>query len=82
MLHGEFLIRIVLCKVRVWSEYNVLAQIIRKNACQQMSEFDKGRIIVQRECGLSSRDIARHTVQHPFTVMRIWNKWVAEDHTE
>ena len=34
------------------------------------------------ECGLSFRDIARHIDQHLTTIMGIWNRWVAECHTE
>lgn len=81
-LCSGFLIGKALCKVEVCSEYRVMPRIRRRNAYQQVSEFDRGRIVAYRECGLSFRDIARRTGRHPTTVMRIWNQWVAEGHTE
>ena len=47
-----------------------------------MSEFDRGRIIACRECGLLFHDIIRRTGRHPPIVMGIWNQWIAVGHTE
>ena len=47
-----------------------------------MPEFDRGQIVAYLECELSFYDITRCTGRHPSTAMQIWNKWVAEAHTE
>ncbi|GFU72693.1 hypothetical protein TNCV_193801 [Trichonephila clavipes] len=47
-----------------------------------VSEFDRVKVIVYRECELSFRDIARCNNQNPTTFMRIWIQWVPEGHTE
>ena len=69
-------------KARVCSEYRVMLQIRKRNVYQQVSEFERGRIIVYQKCGLSFFEINCLTGWHPSTVMRIWNQWVAEGHTE
>ncbi|GFW59540.1 retrovirus-related Pol polyprotein from transposon opus [Trichonephila clavipes] len=38
-------------------------------------------MIVEYECGLSFKNIARRTDRNPTTAIRIW-KWGADDHTE
>ncbi|GFX30649.1 hypothetical protein TNCV_4861731 [Trichonephila clavipes] len=81
LLWSRFLIRIALCRIRVCSEYRVM-RAIRRNAYQQVSDFDRGRIVAYRECGLPFRNIARRTDRNAANVMRIWNKSVAEGHTE
>ena len=43
-LCSGFLIRKMLCKVRICLEYRVMPQIFR-NVYQQMSEFDRDRIV-------------------------------------
>ena len=47
-----------------------------------MSEFNRGRTVLYRESELSFRDIIHLTSQQSSIVIRIWNKWEAEDHTE
>ena len=59
-----------------------MPRIRRRNGYQHVSEFDSGRIVAYRECGLSFRDIATRIGRNPTTVMRIWNRWVQEGHTE
>ncbi|GFW06575.1 hypothetical protein TNCV_2189081 [Trichonephila clavipes] len=44
---------------------------MKKNACQQVQEFDRGRFTAYRECGLTFLDIAHRTDGNPTTVMRI-----------
>ncbi|GFX13728.1 hypothetical protein TNCV_599381 [Trichonephila clavipes] len=60
-LGSELHIRDALYKVRACSEYRVMPRIRRRNANQQVSEFDRGRIIEYQKCRLSFRDIARCT---------------------
>ena len=68
-LCSGFLIWKGLSNVRVCSEYPVRPRIIRRNAYQQVSEFNRSRIVTYRQCGLSSREITRRNGRHPSTVM-------------
>ncbi|GFX56616.1 HTH_Tnp_Tc3_2 domain-containing protein [Trichonephila clavipes] len=53
-----------------------------RNAYQHVSDFDKGRIVAYRDCGLSYRSIAACVGRDPMTVSRIWNRWVQDNNTE
>ena len=46
---------------------------------QQVSAFERGRMVGLREAGLSYRDIAAHTGHAAMTVMPVWNHWREED---
>ena len=48
---------------------------------QQVSAFERGRIVGPREAGLSYRDIAARTGHTAMTVMRVWNQWRGEGRT-
>ncbi|GFV26431.1 HTH_Tnp_Tc3_2 domain-containing protein [Trichonephila clavipes] len=47
-----------------------------------VSEFDKGRIVEYRNCGLSYHSIAARVGRGPMTVSRIWNRWVQDSNLE
>ena len=49
---------------------------------QQVSTFERGRMIGLREAGLSYRDIAASTGHAATTVMRVWNQWREEGRTQ
>ncbi|GFV35977.1 HTH_Tnp_Tc3_2 domain-containing protein [Trichonephila clavipes] len=51
-------------------------------AYQHVSDFDKGRIVAYRNCGLSYHSIAVHVGRDPMTVRIIWNRWVDDGNTE
>ncbi|GFW54787.1 hypothetical protein TNCV_2654271 [Trichonephila clavipes] len=76
-LHGGFPIRKAFCEVGVCSEYPVMPRI-RRNAYQQVSEFDRGRIVAYRECALPLRNVTCRSGRNPNTVMRMNNQRVAE----
>lgn len=59
-----------------------MPRVRRRNAYHHVSDFDKGRIVAYRDCGLSYRDIAARVGRDPMTVSRIWNRWVQEGNTE
>ncbi|MBJ4999813.1 IS630 family transposase [Salmonella enterica subsp. enterica serovar Hadar] len=59
-----------------------MPRVRRRNAYQHVSEFDRGRIVAYRDCGLSYRSIAARVGRDPMTVSRIWNRWVHDSHTE
>ncbi|GFS86901.1 transposable element Tcb1 transposase [Trichonephila clavipes] len=45
----------------------------------QVSEFERGRIVAYRDCGLSFRERSQHVVQNQATVMRICHHWMQEE---
>ena len=49
---------------------------------QQVSAFERGRMIGLREAGLSYHDIAALTGHAATTVMRVWNQWREEGRTQ
>src|SRR5215813_2566496 len=61
-----------------------MPRVRRRNAYQHVSAFDRGRIVAYRDCGLSHRSVAAivEIYRDPMTVLRIWNRWLQETHTE
>ncbi|GFV01133.1 HTH_Tnp_Tc3_2 domain-containing protein [Trichonephila clavipes] len=53
-----------------------------RNAYKHVSDFDKGRIVADLDCGLSYRSIAASVGRDPMTVSRIWIRWVQNGNTE
>ncbi|GFU60733.1 transposable element Tcb1 transposase [Trichonephila clavipes] len=56
----------------------------RKNqgsAFDQVSEFDRGRIVAYRDCGLSFREIGSRVGRKQTTIMRIYDSWKQEGMT-
>ena len=49
---------------------------------QQVSAFERGRMVGLREAGLSYRDIAARTGHAATTVMRVCNQWREEGRTQ
>ncbi|GFU77626.1 transposable element Tcb1 transposase [Trichonephila clavipes] len=52
-----------------------------RSAFDQVFEFDKGRIVAYRDCGLSFREIGSR-VRRNQTVMRICDRWMQEGTTD
>ncbi|GFX24840.1 transposable element Tcb1 transposase [Trichonephila clavipes] len=50
----------------------------QQSAFDQVSEFDRGRIVAYRHCGLSFRKIGSRVGRNQTTVMRICNRWMQE----
>lgn len=48
----------------------------------QVSEFDRGRIVAYRDCGLSFREIGSRVGRNLTTVMRICDRWMQEGTTD
>ncbi|GFY14549.1 transposable element Tcb1 transposase [Trichonephila clavipes] len=48
------------------------------SAFDQVSEFDRGRIVAYRDCGLSFREIGGRVGRNQTTVMRICDRWMQE----
>ncbi|GFX90969.1 transposable element Tcb1 transposase [Trichonephila clavipes] len=51
-------------------------------AFDQVSEFDRGRIVAYRDCGLSFRKIGSRVGRNQSTVMRIFDRWMQESTTD
>ncbi|GFU48662.1 transposable element Tcb1 transposase [Trichonephila clavipes] len=46
---------------------------------EQLTDFDRGRIIGLREAGWSNRRIGRHLGRSDMVVARCWQQWITED---
>ncbi|GFW25316.1 transposable element Tcb1 transposase [Trichonephila clavipes] len=51
-------------------------------AFDQVSEFDRGRIVAYRDCGLSFREIGSRVGRNQTIVMRICDRWMQEGTTD
>ncbi|GFW49730.1 transposable element Tcb1 transposase [Trichonephila clavipes] len=54
----------------------------QRSTFDQASEFDKGRIVANRDCGLSFRKIGSRVGRNQTTVMRISDRWMQEGTTD
>ncbi|GFW64758.1 HTH_Tnp_Tc3_2 domain-containing protein [Trichonephila clavipes] len=59
-----------------------MPRVRSRKTYQHVSDFEKGRIVAYRDCGLSSRSIAPRVDRDLMTVSRIWNRWVQDSNTE
>ncbi|GFV29082.1 transposable element Tcb1 transposase [Trichonephila clavipes] len=50
----------------------------QRSAINQVSEFDRGRIVAFRDCGLSFREIGSRVGRNQTIVMRICDRWMQE----
>ncbi|GFV34563.1 transposable element Tcb1 transposase [Trichonephila clavipes] len=53
----------------------------QRSAFDQVSEFDRVRIVAYRDCGLSFREIGSRVGRNQTTVMRICDRWMQEGMT-
>ncbi|GFY06358.1 transposable element Tcb1 transposase [Trichonephila clavipes] len=53
-----------------------------RSAFDQVSEYDRGRIVAYRDCGLSLREIGSRVGRKQITVMRICDRWMQEGTTD
>ncbi|GFY07485.1 transposable element Tcb1 transposase [Trichonephila clavipes] len=54
----------------------------QQSAFDQVSEFNRGRIVAYRDCGLSFREIGNRVGRNQTTVMRICDHWMQEGTTD
>ncbi|GFV99123.1 transposable element Tcb1 transposase [Trichonephila clavipes] len=57
----------------------VISRRKQRSAFDQVSEFDRGRIVAYRDCGLFFREIGSRVGRNQTTVMQIWDRWMQED---
>ncbi|GFV66027.1 HTH_38 domain-containing protein [Trichonephila clavipes] len=55
-----------------------MARRKKRSAFDQVSEFDRGRIVAYRDCGLSFREINSRVGRNQTTVKRICDLWKQE----
>ena len=60
---------------------SIMPRSKQRSSFDQVSEFDRGRIVAYRECGLSFREIGSRVGRNQTTVMRICNRWMQEGTT-
>ncbi|GFV65642.1 uncharacterized protein TNCV_1051331 [Trichonephila clavipes] len=63
---GNYVFLVVFFKKR-----SVMSRRKQRSAFDQVSEFDRGRIVAYRDCGLSFRKIGSHVGRNKTTVMRM-----------
>ncbi|GFV48435.1 transposable element Tcb1 transposase [Trichonephila clavipes] len=66
----------------VFSKNDQLSRRKQRSAFHQVSEFDRGRIVANRDCGLSFREIGSRVARNQITVMRISDRWMQESTTD
>ncbi|GFV82495.1 transposable element Tcb1 transposase [Trichonephila clavipes] len=54
----------------------------QRSAFDQVSEFDRGRIVAYQYCGLSFKEIGSRVGRNQTTVMRICDRWMQEGTTD
>ncbi|GFX90958.1 transposable element Tcb1 transposase [Trichonephila clavipes] len=54
----------------------------QRSAFDQVSEFDRGRIVAYRYCGLPFRKIGSRVDRNQKTVMRVCDHWMQEGTTD
>ncbi|GFW74482.1 transposable element Tcb1 transposase [Trichonephila clavipes] len=54
----------------------------QRSAFDQVSEFDRGRIVAYRDCGLFLRKIGSPVGRNQTTVLRIYDRWMQEGTTD
>ncbi|GFT51210.1 transposable element Tcb1 transposase [Trichonephila clavipes] len=61
---------------------SVMSRRKQQSAFDQVSEFDRGRRVAYRDCGLSFREIDSSVERNQTTVMRICDRWMQEGTTD
>ncbi|GFU07707.1 uncharacterized protein TNCV_826821 [Trichonephila clavipes] len=61
---------------------SVMSRRKQRPALDQVSEFDKRRIVAYRDCGLSFREIGSRAGRNQTTVTRICDRWMQEGTTD
>ncbi|GFU73078.1 transposable element Tcb1 transposase [Trichonephila clavipes] len=54
----------------------------QRSAFDQVSEFDRGRIVAYRDCELSFRRIGSRVGRNQTTVIQIFDRWMQEGTTD
>ncbi|GFU43263.1 transposable element Tcb1 transposase [Trichonephila clavipes] len=60
----------------------IISRRKQRSAFDQVSQFDRGRIVAYRDCGLSFREIGSRVGRNQTTVMWICDSWMQEGNTD
>lgn len=60
----------------------VMPRVRQRIPFQQLTPFERGRIVGMRECGKSFKEIARQLGRSDLTVRRAWNAWILENRSD
>ncbi|GFW44549.1 hypothetical protein TNCV_4480951 [Trichonephila clavipes] len=66
----------------IFKKRSVMSRRKKQSAFDQVSEFDRGRIVAYRDCGLSFREIGSRVGRNQATVMWIFDRWRQESTTD
>ncbi|GFW09541.1 transposable element Tcb1 transposase [Trichonephila clavipes] len=66
------------CRNNDMKKRSVISHRKQRSAFDKVSEFDRGRIVAYRDCGLSFRGIGSRVGRNQTTVMQIWDRWMQE----
>ncbi|GFW44329.1 uncharacterized protein TNCV_1747581 [Trichonephila clavipes] len=66
----------------VFTKKSVMSRRKQRSAFDQVSEFDRGRIVAYRDCGSSFRKIGSRVGRNQTTVMRICDRWIQKGTTD
>ncbi|GFS60351.1 transposable element Tc1 transposase [Trichonephila clavipes] len=61
---------------------NLQHALAERSAFDQVSEFDRGKIVVYRDYGLSFREIGSRVGRNQTTVMRKCDRWMQKGTTD
>ncbi|GFU75662.1 transposable element Tcb1 transposase [Trichonephila clavipes] len=67
---------------RVGLPFEVTSRRKQRSVFGQVFEFDRGRIVAYRDCGLSFREIGSPVGRNQRTEMQICDRWMQEDTTD
>ncbi|GFY28704.1 uncharacterized protein TNCV_3440711 [Trichonephila clavipes] len=68
--------------VAFFKKRSVMPRGKQRSAFDQVSDFDRGSIVVYRDCGLSFRENGSRVGRNQTTVMRICDRWIQEGPTD
>ncbi|GFV17715.1 uncharacterized protein TNCV_4407491 [Trichonephila clavipes] len=61
---------------------SVMSRRKQRSAYDQVSEFDRGRIVAHRDCALFFKEIGSRVGRNQTTAMRICDRWMQEGTTD
>ncbi|GFT70144.1 HTH_38 domain-containing protein [Trichonephila clavipes] len=76
MRQGQCAMRILVAQLGEFKSMNALRR--NRRQYEQLTDFDRGRIIGLREAGWSNRRIGRHLGRSDMVVARCWQQWITE----
>ncbi|GFV29729.1 HTH_38 domain-containing protein [Trichonephila clavipes] len=70
------------CCIWFFKKRSVISRRKQRPAFDQVSEFDRGRVVAYRDCGLTFMKIGSRVGRNQTTVMRVCDRWMPEGTTD